>query len=80
MAGPFACLSYGDSDLNSRSDRRNRGVRVTVTITKQSPIEVTAVKILNLEIVTDQTKSVRGFENDNGSCWPQMRYDTCLYG
>jgi len=44
MAGPFACLSYGDSDLNSRSGLRNLGVTVTVTITKWLPIEVATVE------------------------------------
>ena len=33
-----------------------------------------------IKIVTDQTKLVRGCEDDDRSCWPQMWHDTCLHG
>ena len=48
---------------------------------KEQPKPI-VVSVVNLEFESGagQSKSVRGFENDDGSRWPQVRHDTCLYG
>ncbi len=53
--------------------------RMTGSNKQFGSIVIRTVKEIFLRFNTDNRFSVE-FENDHGSCWPQMRHDTCLYG
>jgi len=90
MIGPekwVSSFSFREHDVLRRwlalscvwKEREKEFARVVGSKEQRWPIVASAVKEIFLRFNTDNRFSVE-LEDDHGSCWPQMRHDTCFYG